>query len=93
MMKSKLRAGQAYLFQAKEDLCAARILGHDIASFPSTFFMLLQMVFEKLAKADKYWNDEHLPKKRLMKEQAIVFQNILTHKLVCILKKGRLYSP
>ena len=60
-MTGKLTVGQAYLLQAKEDLSAARILGKEIDSAPSSFFMLLQMVFEKLSKADKYWNNKHLP--------------------------------
>ena len=38
----------AYLAQAREDLEGARIVG---ARVPSVFAMLLQMVFEKLAKA------------------------------------------
>ncbi len=38
----------AYLAQAREDLKGARLIG---ARVPSVFAMLLQMVFEKLAKA------------------------------------------
>lgn len=59
----KLTAGQAFLLQAKEDLHATRMVGYDIISAPSTFYMLLQMVFEKLAKAHRYWNYGQLPAK------------------------------
>ena len=60
-MSNRLSVGQAYLFQAKEDLCAVRSLGRDIRLAPSSFFMMLQMVFEKLAKAAKYWKENHIP--------------------------------
>ncbi len=60
-MNNRLSVGQAYLFQAKEDLCAVRYLGRNIQLAPSSFFMLLQMVFEKLAKAAKYWKEKRLP--------------------------------
>ena len=51
MTADKLSVGKAFLLQAKEDLSATQTLGHDISAAPSTFCMLLQMVFEKLAKA------------------------------------------
>ena len=59
----KLSAGQAFLLQAAEDLRASQIVGYDIVSAPSTFYMLLQMVFEKLAKAHKYWSHRQLPQR------------------------------
>lgn len=43
--------GRAFLLQAFEDLRAAKMLGENMRIAPSTFCMLLQMVFEKLAKA------------------------------------------
>ncbi len=58
-----ISVGQAYLFQAQEDLRAAKMVGSDIASAPSSFYMLLQMVFEKLAKAYMYRNTNLLPKR------------------------------
>ncbi len=58
-----ISVGQAYLFQAQEDLRAAKMVGSEIASAPSSFYMLLQMVFEKLAKAYMYRNTNQLPKR------------------------------
>jgi hypothetical protein len=71
MTSAKLSVGKAFLLQAKEDLIATKkLIREDSAEgtapitknnikkhSPSTFFMLLQMVFEKLMKAHKYRND------------------------------------
>ena len=65
MTSTKLSVGKAFLLQAKEDLNAAKklirkvkvegnnsVVQNDIQNnSPSTFYMLLQMVFEKLMKA------------------------------------------
>ena len=50
--------GQAFLEQAREDLKAAHAL--PIQTAPSTFCMLLQMVFEKLGKAAYLLNGQHV---------------------------------
>lgn len=71
MTSTKLSVGKAFLLQAKEDLNAAKklirkvkvegnnsVVQNDIQNnSPSTFYMLLQMVFEKLMKAYKHRND------------------------------------
>lgn len=69
MTSAKLSVGKAFLLQAKEDLDATKKLildGKDERNnpkynikknSPSTFYMLLQMVFEKLMKAHKHKND------------------------------------
>ena len=71
MTSAKLSVGKAFLMQAKEDLNATKklirknkeeinksITKNDIKNnSPSTFYMLLQMVFEKLMKAHKHRND------------------------------------
>ncbi len=71
MISAKFSVGKAFLLQAKADLDATKKLicedkGKGNQSFtkndiknnsPSTFYMLLQMVFEKLMKAHKHRND------------------------------------
>ena len=57
MKTTKLSVGKAYLLQAKEDLSATQAVGKNIKQSPSTLFMLLQMVFEKLMKADNHRGD------------------------------------
>ena len=61
MTAERLSVGKAFLLQAKEDLQATETLGHDISASPSTFCMLLQMVFEKLAKAYRHRQLYHIP--------------------------------
>ena len=61
MRDARLTVGKAYLLQAEEDLQAAKTIGNNLLTAPSTFCMLLQMVFEKLAKAEKYKAWEMLP--------------------------------
>lgn len=61
MSEGKLSVGKAFLLQAKEDLHATETLGHDISLSPSTFCMLLQMVFEKLAKAYRHRHTYSIP--------------------------------
>lgn len=61
MTPEKLSVGKAFLLQAKENLRATETLGHDISASPSTFCMLLQMVFEKLAKAYRHRQKFSIP--------------------------------